>query len=162
MSWLVFVIISIGLYFGARYLLPELFLGEQPKVIYKDTGNAKIFRNKKFRVEGKPDAILLTRVGYIAEEFKSRKRGFYESDIVQAKAAALAARSEDPISSISIRNQTEQKIILLPPSDQALFDDIAEYYNMAARAKQELLPARAHFVKCRHCAVKYACSEAKA
>ena len=74
MSWLVFVIISIGLYFGARYLLPELFLGEQPKVIYKDTGNAKIFRNKKFRVEGKPDAILLTRVGYIAEEFKSRKR----------------------------------------------------------------------------------------
>ena len=152
MSWLVFVIISIGLYFGARYLLPELFLGEQPKVIYKDTGNAKIFRNKKFRVEGKPDAILLTRVGYIAEEFKSRKRGFYESDIVQAKAAALAARSEYPISSI----------FLLPPSDQALFDDIAEYYNMAARAKQELLPARAHFVKCRHCAVKYACSEAKA
>ena len=133
---------------------------ESERVIYKDTGpNARVFVNKKYKVAAKPDLILKNIDGYIGVEFKSRKYGIYESDIVEAKAAALAARSKYPIFAIQVKNQTQNKVIVLPKSNADLFREIEGYISLASQARLRLLPATPHPMKCKSCPEKMSCNE---
>ena len=133
---------------------------DSERVIYKDTGpKARVFVNKKYKVAAKPDLILKNIDGYIGVEFKSRKYGIYESDIVEAKAAALAARSKYPIFAIQIKNQTQNKVIVLPKSNDDLYREIEGYVSLASLASAKLLPANPHPMKCKSCPVKMSCNE---
>src|SRR4051794_13793424 len=69
--------------------------GISGKLIWTDKGKlTKSFYNNDFEVFGKPDFLYREREEIIAVEFKSRFGPVFESDIVQAKAAALAARGD--------------------------------------------------------------------
>lgn len=129
-------------------------------IVYQDEGKqSKIFINKKYGIAAKPDTILNTIDGYVCVEYKSRRRGIYEGDIAEAKAAALAVRSKYPIVAIQIKNQTETNVIQLPESDDELYEQIRRYKEMAEAAKTQLLPAKPNQFKCRHCAVRASCRD---
>lgn len=77
-------------------------LGLPGKVVYADTGNeSEVFRSPKYGVSAKPDFILkLKNKAHVLVEYKGRdSKEVFESDIVQAKAAVLAARTKYPVSS---------------------------------------------------------------
>ena len=132
----------------------------QTTIVYQDEGKrSKVFINKKFGVAAKPDIILNTIDGYICTEYKGRKKGIYESDIIEAKAAALAVRSKYPIVAIQIKNQTESRVYPLPKSDKELYEHIRQYKEMADVAHSQLLPAKPNRPKCHTCPVKSSCNE---
>lgn len=131
-----------------------------PKVLYKDTGpRSRVFINKRYGIAAKPDAILQTPDGIVGVEYKSRRHGIYLSDIVEAKAAALAARSKYRICAIQIKNQTQSKVFPLPKNDADLYNEIKHYKELADAAQHQLLHAEPHPAKCRACPVNRHCSE---
>ena len=94
---------------------------KRPRLVWVDKSRkTKAFRNKAYGVSGKPDCIYKLADGYRLVEFKSRKSGIYESDRVQAKAAALAARggSKYKITEILIQTKSSEETIQLNISDE--------------------------------------------
>ncbi|MGY0314277.1 hypothetical protein ACV4QK_20620 (plasmid) [Alteromonas macleodii] len=153
---LIAFLICVAVFFIAFFTLDN---NTKERVIYKDTGpKARIFVNKKYNIAAKPDLILKKPEGYIGFEYKGRKRGIYESDIIEAKAAALAARSKYPIYAIQIKNQTQNKVIVLPKSNADLYKEIERYVLLTSQAQSKQLPATPHPMKCRVCPVKTSCS----
>lgn len=130
------------------------------RILYQDKGErSRVFVNKRFGIAAKPDTILRTDEGDICIEFKSRKKGVYPSDIAEAKAAALAARSKYRIIAIEIRNQTECQKFYLPKDDKLLYSEIQQYVEMAKVANTELLPATPQKIKCNSCPVNQNCNQ---
>lgn len=77
-------------------------LGLPGKLVYADTGEgSEVFRSEKYGLSAKPDFILkLKNKAYVLVEYKGRDSNeVFSSDIVQAKAAVLAARTKYPVSS---------------------------------------------------------------
>ena len=133
---------------------------DAPKVLYKDSGpRSRVFINKRYGIAAKPDAILQTPDGNVGVEYKSRRQGIYMSDIVEAKAAALAARSKYRVNLIQIKNQTESKVFPLPKRDEDLYNEIKQYKELADAAQHQLLHAEPQPAKCRTCPVNRHCSE---
>lgn len=146
--------------FVIAFVLLERSDGDSERIVYKDTGpKSRVFVNKKYKVAAKPDLIIKNIDGFIGVEFKSRQYGIYESDIVEAKAAALAARSKYPIYAIQIKNQNQNKVIVLPKSNDDLYREIERYILLASQAHSKLLPASPHTMKCKSCPVKMSCNE---
>lgn len=155
-GWLIAIII----YVVVTKTRPTNKLGIKGKLVWYDKNNRKKpFFNKKYKVFGKPDLIYKTLQGYLLVEFKSRKGGIFESDITQAKAAALAARYNGyKISDILIKTATEEKYITIPTLDSELHDDIESAIKIARLAKNgSALKALPYPRKCRACAFNHDC-----
>lgn len=61
--------------------------------LYSDKGiGSKVFKDKVRRIRAMPDRIEGTQRSALLLEYKSRKGGVYNSDVVQAIASVLAAR----------------------------------------------------------------------
>ena len=148
------------------FLVVLVFLSpsvKEDRILYQDKGRrSKVFTNKKFGVAAKPDLILRTKDGDIAFEYKSRVRGIYQSDIAEAKAAALASRSKYRIVVIQIKTKTESQVFYLPKDDQALYSEIKHYVEMARVADSELLPSSPQKFKCKGCPVNKSCNDSAA
>ena len=100
--------------------------------------------------------------GVLAVEYKSRNSNIYESDIVQAKTAALAARGQGyKVNRILIKTKKTEKYITLPISDRVLFSQIKTYVDIVrdARKGKPLNASASHF-KCKHCAYANVCKHA--
>lgn len=139
-------------------------LGIEGKLIWVDRGRStKPFFNREFEVSGKPDLMYRTREGVLAVEYKSRRGPVFESDIVQAKCAGLAARSNGyPVTQLLVKTATVDEYIDLPSNDNALFDEIKEYVILSRQAKSGVrMQPKPNVGKCRGCAFKYDCSHAK-
>ncbi len=136
---------------------------KRPRLVWVDKSRkTKAFRNKAYGVSGKPDCIYKLADGYRLVEFKSRKSGIYESDRVQAKAAALAARggSKYKITEILIQTKSTEELIPLIMSDEQLYQDIKYYIELAQKAHQgEPLKAIPEKRKCKYCAYVKVCTE---
>lgn len=91
--------------------------------------------------------------GVLAVEYKSRKGRVYESDIVQAKTAAPAARGNGhKVVKILIKTSTEERYITLPKRNRQLFNEVKEFIVIARQAKKGVRqnPTPCKF-KCRPC-----------
>lgn len=138
-------------------------LGVAGKVIWIDIGKKTTpFFNNTFSVLGKPDLMYKVKGGILAVEYKDRGRGIYNSDIVQAKCAALAARGEGfKVIRVLIKNRSEDRYIELPPSDHALYKQIERYILLSRKAKNgEKMQAQPERHKCRACSLKLSCQYA--
>lgn len=130
-------------------------LGIQGKLIFIDKGKStKPFFNNRYKVLGKPDLMYKQKAGVLAVEYKSRNASIYESDIVQAKAASLAARGAGyKVNRILIKTKKREKYITLPISDRVLHSQIKAYMDMVRdAAKGKALDATASSFKCASCA----------
>lgn len=138
-------------------------LGIEGDLIWIDEGrHTKPLFNGMFKVFGKPDAMYRTRTGVLAVEYKSRNGPVFDSDIVQAKCAALAARGEGyRVVDILVKTELTQRHIRLPKSDGALYKDIEESVILARRAKLGgAVPSVPAVPKCRSCAYRGDCKHA--
>jgi len=135
-------------------------LGIQGKLIWVDKGtHVKPFFNSAFEVLGKPDLMYQIPDGVLAVEYKSRQGPVFESDIVQAKCAALAARGGGyKVVKVLVKTATTEEYLALPKGDKALFAEIKGYVDIARRAKVGAeMEARPDSGKCRGCAFRYGC-----
>lgn len=110
-------------------------LGVEGELLYADQGrDSKAFISKKYGVGAKPDFLVRLKSGKVAlVEYKSRDNGnIYQSDIVQAKVSALAARDTYPVEVVFIKTKRRLQEIPLPKSNDALYKEV-ELYVMYAR-----------------------------
>ena len=130
-------------------------------LVWTDEGkHVKPFFNRTFQVLGKPD--LIHKTGYkkfLATEYKHRTSNAYNSDIAQAKCAALAARGHGyPITRILIKTQTTSHFYDLPASDSDLYREIEHLVKLVRFAKEgRQLQAQPQRFKCNNCAYKTKC-----
>ena len=136
-------------------------LGIAGRLIWVDDGRkTKPFFNSEYQVFGKPDLMYRVNGGVLAVEYKSRNGQIYESDIVQAKCAALSARGDQyRVTKILVKTAQSEKYIALPRSDRELYKEIQSAVSMARRAKQgQTVPCLPDFRKCRACAYRHNCA----
>ena len=136
------------------------------ELIWVDEGrNTKPFFNQAFKVFGKPDAMYNHSGHVTAVEFKSRRGRIHESDITQAKAAALAARGAGyKVESVVVKTRTTHQQIPLPRTDRALYDEIAGHIEAARSIKQggKARSANPEPKKCASCAHNTSCAHSAA
>lgn len=136
-------------------------LGVDGELIWIDRGRkTKPFFNRQFRVLGKPDLMYrLNSGGVLAVEYKGRQGRIYDSDVVQAKAAALAARGEGyAVRELLVKTKGTEQRFSLAKADGALFNEIRHFVECARSAKKGAeLPARPLAAKCRTCAFGPSC-----
>ncbi|MCG7884227.1 MAG: hypothetical protein N0C91_19540 [Candidatus Thiodiazotropha endolucinida] len=159
--------ISLGLITSAllfilalRILDSRNQLGIEGKLIWIDKGKAtKPFFNPSYEVTGKPDLMYRIRDGVLAVEYKSRHGPIYRSDIVQAKCAALAARSDGyPVIQILIKTSTTEEYFRLPRNEADLYGEIKTYVLIAREAKSGAkMGAWPTINKCNGCAFNETC-----
>ncbi|MDG9669613.1 hypothetical protein ONV78_17885 [Hahella sp. CR1] len=138
-------------------------LGIDGKLVWIDRGRqTKPFFNRSFGVFGKPDLIYRIARGFLAVEYKSRRGVIYESDIVQAKVAALAARGAGyRVTQVLVRTDATERYIDLPASDKELYNEVGIFIEIARQAKAGMkMPAKPNRAKCGACAYKLDCSQA--
>lgn len=134
------------------------------KLIWVDKGRStKPFFNNVFEVLGKPDLMYRVFGGVLAVEYKSRNGPIFNSDVVQAKCAALAARAHGyKVIRILLKTATVEQYIDLPKSDRALYNEIKDYVTLTRQAKSgKKMSAWPNLRKCRCCAFKYECRYAE-
>jgi len=161
---LLLLLIGAGLTI-AFYSIDRLFpkrdkLGIDGQLIWTDEGHkTKPFFNNVYAVLGKPDLMYKIKGGVLAVEYKSRKANIYESDIIQTKCAALAARGSGyKVIKFLVITATKRQYFDLPLSDKALFKEIEPYVVFTRQSKNgNQLPATPNRFKCKSCAFNYKC-----
>lgn len=137
-------------------------LGIDGKLIWTDHGkNTKPFFNQEFYIVGKPDLLFKTPKGVLAVEYKSRKKFIYQSDIIQAKTAALCARGHGyKVTRILVKTQTQERYIDLPTNDNELYFQIEKYIHFVRLAKnKQTVPSYPSVKKCKSCAYFTPCNK---
>ena len=77
-----------------RVTLPKSQFGFKGKLVYLDDNKHPLLLNHRYKVQSKPDFIFRTGLRkYTLVEYKSRKKGCYDSDRKQMYASTLSARS---------------------------------------------------------------------
>jgi CRISPR/Cas system-associated exonuclease Cas4 (RecB family) len=155
------VIAAVGLRLVKRIGRSGGPLNIDGKLIWVDEGQStKPFFNHLYRILGKPDFMYKIKGGVLAVEYKSRKSGVYESDIVQAKCAALAARGNGyRVIKIMVKADSDSKVISLPGDNQILYNEIKRYIDICRDTKAgKTAPALPSRRKCRSCAYRYTCN----
>ncbi len=107
-------------------------------LIWIDNGQqTKPFFNQKYKIMGKPDLLYkMNKGGILAVEYKHRFKNIYNSDIVQAQCAALAARGDNySVNAILVKTKNTEKYIELPSIDNELYGIIQKYILSARKAK---------------------------
>jgi CRISPR/Cas system-associated exonuclease Cas4 (RecB family) len=157
------------LYLVGGFLLIVVFVfirqrRHSTSVVYIDKNKrSKVFVNKKYGVNAKPDLIIKENGEFIVEEYKDRNSRVYKSDILQAKASALAARAKYPITKVRVRNrqgiQHEESVL----DEKELYREISGAINMVKRIRKGVteVPCYQHPFKCNHCAMIEHCSVGK-
>lgn len=138
-------------------------IGISGKLIWVDKGRkTKPFFSQQYRIVGKPDLMYQRWNGVLSVEYKSRRGPVFNSDVVQAKCAALAARGSGiKVKQILIKTDSVEKYIDLPKGDKELHRDIRLYIETARTAKSGAkMEASPSANKCRSCAYKNACKNA--
>lgn len=157
LEWILLLVVTLlGIRWTRnRYRQLRNPLGLGGKLIWIDRGvNTKPFFNHRFQVFGKPDFLYQIFGGVMAVEYKSRFGPVYESDIVQAKCAALAARSAGfKVTKVLVITQSVRREISLPGTDRQLFKDISIFVDQAKNAKSGMAcNAEPSVKKCSSCA----------
>ncbi|MDP2564390.1 Dna2/Cas4 domain-containing protein [Pseudoalteromonas marina] len=83
------VLVFIIIYIRKKYFLYALL--NKGEVFYLDSAGSELFVNKSYGVTAKPDRISVYKGKKYVIEFKSRKKGVYDKDMVQALVGALAS-----------------------------------------------------------------------
>ncbi|MBL4901004.1 MAG: hypothetical protein JKX76_15460 [Colwellia sp.] len=102
------------------------------------------------------------RSGVLVVEYKDRNGPVFESDIIQAKTASLAARGSGyKVIRILVKTKTKNVYFDLPPKDKSLFNEIQIHVVAARKAKNgDRMKALPNKKKCYSCAVKQGCKHA--
>ena len=148
-----------------RNILPPHLRSAQ--VLYIDDVKLnKIFRSQRFRIQGKPDAILRITPGTtVIVEYKSRHHGIYDSDVTQLIATAIAVRETYPDvhEGYVVLGSGKYKRIDLTASTGDLFRAIEGEVIATREAKSGKPPEYIPVVhKCKKCGVRYACARSLA
>lgn len=162
---IIYIVLSIvAFFFLSDYIYRNYFrknnLDIKGKLIWVDhSKKTKPFFNSTFKVFGKPDLMYVVRGGVLAVEYKSRYGRIYESDIVQAKCAALAARGDGyKVIKVLLKTSTQERYIPLPKKDKDLYDEIKFFILISRKAKKgDSLPGTPDAKKCASCAYKHDC-----
>lgn len=165
--WIIgIIIVLVVLWIGLRRRTPRSPLDIEGKLIWVDRGNSTaIFTNDAFYVCGKPDLIYKQKQGTLAVEYKSRSGPVYESDIVQAKVAALATRGSKRyrVDRIMIKTKSTERYVDLPADDSALYQQVERYVETVRMAKRGgMLTASPTVPKCRSCGYRTPCADSLA
>ncbi len=159
MFYLIIIILVIFFFVYFNRLNSLKIKGE---LIWQDSGReTKYFINNEFDVYGKPDLMYRKENGKILlVEFKSRKGGIYLSDIIQTKAAALAARGAGyDIDEILVKTRGKERYYKLSNCNSDLYREIERFVKIAQSSSyyNSDLVGTPENRKCYSCAYKHSC-----
>lgn len=156
------VLCAVVIWLVIRPRHPKADLGIAGTLVWMDKGKkTKPFLNEEFYVCGKLDLIYQQATTFLGVEYKHRDGQIYESDIVQAKVAALSTRATAyPITRLLIKTRTRERYIELTESDSELYSQVEHYVEMVRLAKTggELNP-RPSVGKCASCGLNASCQK---
>ena len=105
-------------------------------VLFKDEGTVPAFYDKEYGVSGKPDRISQQGKHKYSIEYKSRKKGIFERDIVEALTAALAAYDKiGGIDYVLVYNDSFQRKLIKVRSKKALYRKVKKHVEAARKIK---------------------------
>lgn len=160
----IFVLLFLFFYWNDRRHPKESALGVDGEILYADQGRqSRAFVSKRYGIRAKPDFIIRLNDGRVAlVEYKSRDNGrVYTSDIVQAKASVLAARTRYPVEVMFIKTGERLQQIPIPKDSDALYKEIARYVGLARKANsgEMILEYTKNESQCKTCSVKVSCKK---
>ncbi len=115
------------------YIFRLLNKGE---VIFKDEPGAQVIVDREFMVSAKPDRVVRYRGKNVVLEFKSRKKGIFEKDLVQALAGGLAVWDLcGGIHEILVYNGSYRFKRIRLSSKQRLYSRLKKHIKVAQKVK---------------------------
>jgi len=128
-------------------------------VLYIDEPGAQLFRDTEFGVTSKPDRISSYKKKNYVIEYKSRKNGIFEKDIIQALTGALASWDKiGGISEIVVYNGSYKYKRVKVKNKKQLFKKLKRYIENAKKVKSgETVKCRVVRNNCRVCPFNKKC-----
>lgn len=160
MSWIYLaftVLIFLFLLLRKRLFLYRLL--NNSSIVYMDDGNSKTVVDGEYMVSSKPDRVVNFRGKKILIEYKSRKKGVYDRDVVQALSSALAVWDRfDRIDAVVVYNGGYDYKKITLHSKKQLFKKINKYVVTARKVKVAgSYSGRANHRNCPTCPYKVNC-----
>lgn len=107
-------------------------------ILFKDEANSRAFFDKEYAISGKPDRITRHKGKVYSIEYKSRGKGIYKRDIIEAISAAIAAYDAvGGVDFVLIYNSSHQHKLIKVRSKSKLFALVKAYAHAAVRIKYE-------------------------
>lgn len=118
-----------------RYFIYALL--NKSDVVYIDEKGSKSFVNAKYGVLAKPDRVSIYKGKKYVIEFKSRKKGIFDKDIVQALVGGLSCY-EDGLSPefVVVYNSSYEYKVVRIKSEKALLKRIGKLISKAQSIKR--------------------------
>lgn len=164
--YILFFISSVIVFFGGRRVYGRIFmyrLLNHSETLYIDDGTNKLLVDREFGVTSKPDRVVRFCGKVYLLEFKSRKSGVYDKDIIQACVGGLAYwGAVSPVNFILVYNGSYAFKKLRVKSKQRLFKKCSKYILMAKKIKSgKSVRTRVVGSKCRVCPYRESCKKSK-
>lgn len=149
----------IGRSYYAFFPLPKTQFGFRGKLVYvDDSPSTRVLVTHRYQIGAKPDFVFKTGWKRYADvEYKSRKAPVKHSDICQAYASVLAARSRWNVTDAYIVTGVETRHLECG-SSRAIYRKIAKHHQTAKKVKHLNKPQPIKPIeKCGGCGFKHHC-----
>lgn len=139
------------------------FLLNKGDVSFKDTPGERVFVDHEYGVSSRPDRIATYRNKKYVIEYKSRKKGIFEKDVIQAYVGALACWDHfGGIDFVVVYNSSYKYKLIKLRGKKGLYSKVKKHVDNARRIKKgERVRARVSRYKCRVCPYKKSCKWAR-
>lgn len=147
------------IYIRRKYFLYALL--NHGQVTYIDEAGSKSIVNYKYGVIAKPDRVAVYKGKKYVIEFKSRKKGVYHKDMVQALVGALACYDDDvrPEYALVYNSSHEYKVVRFR-NEKVLYKKIRKLIAKTRKIKDEkAVPLFFKKGKCKACIYSKACKK---
>tara|TARA_B100002049_G_scaffold229110_1_gene204325 strand:+ start:68579 stop:69061 length:483 start_codon:yes stop_codon:yes gene_type:complete len=139
------------------------FLLNKGEVVYLDDGASGVIRNSEYRVSARPDRVTNYKGKNYIIEYKSRKKGIYEKDVVQGVVGALAVWGKfDGIDGLVVYNGSYQFKRYSFGSKEACYRRVKKAILKAQKIKSgKTVKEKVETSKCRVCPYNTSCKKSK-
>jgi CRISPR/Cas system-associated exonuclease Cas4 (RecB family) len=152
-------LILVMLYFYIKKKIFMYLLLNKGEILYIDESGSKIYRDVEYGVSSRPDRISRFAKKNIVIEYKSRIKGIFQKDIVQAMVGALASwDSVGGISEVVVYNGSYKYKRVKIKSKKHLYKKISKHIEKARKIKSgETIKCRVLKGNCRVCPFNQKC-----
>lgn len=106
------------------------------KTLFIDEKGARVIKNHEYRVTAKPDRASLYRNKKYLLEYKSRKKGIFKKDVVQALTGSLALwDSVGGFNGVIVYNDSYDYKLIKVRSKKGVYRKIKKYITKAQKIK---------------------------
>lgn len=139
------------------------FLLNKGKVVYLDDGGSGVIRDTEYKVSARPDRVAEYKGKSYVIEYKSRKKGIYEKDVIQGFVGALAVWDKyGGVDGLVVYNGSYQFKRYSFAGKDACYRRVKKAILKARKIKSgNIVKERVKASKCRACPYNTRCKKSK-